>query len=85
MVMYAECMFTPNEEVARNIAAAITQKDRTKKSVADGAGIPLTTFNRKLKGKADITVMDICLIADELHVNPATLAPAAFHNTAVAA
>lgn len=85
MVMYAEPMFTPNQEVARNIAAAITQKDRTKKSVADSAGIPITTFNRKLKAQAEITIMDICLIADALGVNPASLAPTSFHTPAAAA
>lgn len=78
-------MVTPNQEVARNIAAAITQKDRTKKSVAESAGIPLTTFNRKINGQGQITITDICAVADALGINPADLAPSALTHSAVAA
>lgn len=77
-------MVTPNQEVARNIAAAITLKNRSKKSVAESAGIPLTTFNRKIRGQADITVTDICAVADVLGISPVELAPTAFTHTAAA-
>lgn len=71
-------MVSYSEEVARNIAASITRKNRSKKSVAEMAGIPLTTFNRKINGHGDFGVTEIAAIADALDVHPGSLLPAQF-------
>ncbi|WP_066303319.1 helix-turn-helix domain-containing protein [Arthrobacter luteolus] len=78
-------MDTYSNEAARNIAAVITRKDRSKKSVADAAGIPLTTFNRKINGHGDFGILELAAIADALQVHPTELLPAAFTQRVAAA
>lgn len=77
-------MVSYSEEVARNIAAAITRKDRSKKFTAELAGIPLTTFNRKINGGGDFTIKEICMVADALGVEPGELIPAALTHRSAA-
>lgn len=67
-----------SQEVSRNIAALLTQKNRSKKSVAEEAGIPITTLGRKLNGGGDFTIAEIARIADALAVNPLRIFPRSF-------
>ncbi|KQR90986.1 MAG: helix-turn-helix transcriptional regulator [Microbacterium ginsengisoli] len=59
--------------VAEIIAAAIVRADRSQKWVAERAGIPLTTFRRKLRGGNAFTVAEVIAIALALGVDPADL------------
>ena len=83
MDSYASYMDTLNQEVALRVAATITNQNRSKKSVAEASGIPLTTFIRKLENKTPFTIPDIGNVAVVLQVHPVTLFPAAFHKEAV--
>jgi transcriptional regulator with XRE-family HTH domain len=62
-------------EVARRIAATITNKNRSKLSVADAAGIPNTTFDRKLRGASHFTIDEVARVADALDIHPGKLFP----------
>jgi len=56
------------EATNRNILIEIVRNDTSKNSVARRAGIPLTTFSRKINGHADFTIRELGAIADALHV-----------------
>ncbi len=57
------------KEVAARVAATITSKGVTQRSVAEATQIPLTTFNRKLAGRVPFNVTELFLIADALSVS----------------
>ncbi|MDR1078351.1 MAG: helix-turn-helix domain-containing protein [Propionibacteriaceae bacterium] len=62
---------------ARAVAAAIQSAGRTKRSVSDESGVPYSTLNRKLEGKADFTFRELYALAEALDVEPsAFIAPA---------
>ncbi|QDZ15815.1 helix-turn-helix domain-containing protein [Humibacter ginsenosidimutans] len=69
---------TPAQELADKVAACILRSGRTKTSVADAAGIPHTTFNRKIKGHTEFTFAELLRIAAVLNVAPSTFTPYAF-------
>lgn len=68
----------PAPELADKVAASILRAGRTKTSVARDAGIPNTTFGRKINGHAEFTFSELLRIATVLDVSPATFVPAAF-------
>lgn len=78
MDSYSCCMETINREVAQRIAATILNQNRSKKSVAEAAGIPVVTFSRKLNDGANFTITEVARIADALGVHPGRLFPQAF-------
>jgi lambda repressor-like predicted transcriptional regulator len=60
------------------VSKAITGTGRTKTWVSDQTGIPYSTLNRKLAGKADFTFSELLLIAETLGVSPAAFTPPQF-------
>lgn len=70
-------MDTPDTSAAR-VATAIADAGKTIKGTADAAGIPVTTFRRKLDGHTDFTVTELGRIAAALDVPPSSLLPMAF-------
>lgn len=78
---------TTAQEVADKVAAAILRAGASKSSVASSAGIPSTTFGRKINGHVEFTFGELLRIAEALGVSPSTLTPSAFRptRTAVAA
>ena len=65
-------------ETADKVAAAITRSPHSKSSVAQAAGIPYTSFTRKINGHTDFTVPELARVAKVLGVPPSSLLPAAF-------
>ena len=61
--------------IADKVAATIARKGRSKKSVAEGAGIALTTFNRHLVD-GEFTVRELANVAHELGVSLSDFIPA---------
>lgn len=57
-----------SEGVRDRITSEMIAADRSKRSLAIEAGIPLTTLDRKLRTGENITVNDIAKIARALHV-----------------
>jgi hypothetical protein len=50
----------------RNILFGILEQNSTKNATATKAGIPTTTFNRKLNGDGDFTLRELGKIAEAL-------------------
>lgn len=69
---------SPAKEIADKVAASILRSGRTKSSVAAAAGIPATTFNRKINGHVEFTFGELLRLAEILDVAPSALAPVAF-------
>lgn len=57
-----------NTTVADAVSASVNQSGKSKLSVAKQAGIPYTTFTRKLDGHGDFTIRELGLIASALDV-----------------
>lgn len=68
----------PNDSVPGLIENQIRVAERTKKWTADRAGIPETTFRRKLRAGADFTVGEVARIAKALGISPSELLPVEF-------
>lgn len=66
------------QELADKVAASILRADRSRRSVAAAAGIPATTFKRKIDGHVEFTMGELIRIARVLDVSPSTLVPPAF-------
>ena len=73
---------SPAQELADKVAACILRSGRTKTFVARAAGIPTTTFDRKINGHTEFTFGELLRIAAVLEVAPSALAPAAFSSAA---
>lgn len=73
------------QEIADKVAASILRAERSKSSVAVAAGIPGTTFNRKINAHVEFTFSELLRIADVLNVEPSSLVPATFTQKRVAA
>ena len=58
-----------------NILLGIVKQSTTKNAVARKAGIPTTTFNRKVDGKADFTLRELGAVADALGLALADILP----------
>jgi len=69
------------EWTAEAIKSALETTGVKKTHIAEVTGIPYSTLNRKLAGKADFTLGDILAIAEALGVSPATLTPPAMRST----
>lgn len=72
----------PAREIADKVAAAILRSGRSKASVARDAGIPYTTFGRKLDGHVEFTFSELLRLAEVLGVAPSSLVPAEFRTLA---
>lgn len=57
-----------NETVADAVSASVNQSGKSKLSIAKQAGIPYTTFTRKLEGHGDFTIRELGLIAAAMDV-----------------
>lgn len=68
----------PNDTVPGLIEGQIRKADRTRKWTAERAGIPETTFRRKLRAGADFTVGEVARIAKALSISPSELLPSEF-------
>ena len=69
---------SPAREIADKVAASILRSGRTKASVAAAAGIPHTTFNRKINGHAEFGFAELLRIAEVIEVSPSEFTPTAF-------
>lgn len=69
------------ESTSELINSAIKTAERTKKFTAEKAGIPVSTFLRKLNGYTDFTVGEVARIARALDVPAGSLLPAEFATT----
>ena len=65
----------------QNIKLGITDKNTNRNAVAREAGIPLTTFNRKLDGHADFTLRELGKIAEALDRQLADILPSELLDT----
>jgi hypothetical protein len=77
-VGYRPRMDTNAGTVARRISDAIDTAERSRKWTAVKAGIPATTFARKLDGFGDFTVSEVWRIAKALELAPGDLLPDEF-------
>lgn len=59
----------------RNILLGIVQNDTTKAATARKSGIPMTTFDRKIKGGGDFTLRELGSIAEALGLTLADILP----------
>jgi DNA-binding phage protein len=59
----------------RNILLGIVQNDTTKSATARKAGIPMTTFDRKINGGGDFTLRELGAIAEALGLTLADILP----------
>ena len=86
MMCYGFHMVTESitSQVAEKVAAAILRSEKSKTAVALAAGIPSTTFTRKINGHADFTVNEIHAIATVLGTSSSALLPESFRAQAVA-
>ncbi|MGC5078503.1 helix-turn-helix domain-containing protein [Agrococcus sp. DT81.2] len=75
-------MTTNHDTVAGRVVAAMTAGEWSIKGTAEAAGIPATTFRRKIAGHADFTVTEIGRIATALNIAPADLLPTRFKSAA---
>ena len=70
------------KEIADKVAASILRAERSKASVASAAGIPQTTFTRKINGHTEFTFSELLKIAEVLAISPSAFAPATFQAAA---
>lgn len=59
-----------------NILLGIVKQGTTKNAVAKAAGIPATTFDRKVNGKNDFTLRELGAVAEALGLELADILPA---------
>lgn len=71
---------TTNQATAAKVKEAMG--DQPIKSTADAAGIPVSTFRRKLAGHTPFTVTELSKVADVLNVAPVSLLPDTFQDAA---
>ncbi|WAC68868.1 helix-turn-helix domain-containing protein [Microbacterium sp. SL75] len=63
---------------ADKVAASILRAGRSKASVASAAGIPTSTFGRKIDGHVEFTLGELLRIARAVGVSPSEYVPAEF-------
>lgn len=73
---------TAAQQIAQQVREAIAERDLTKSSVAETAGIPWATFSRKINGHSEFTVSELLRIAAAIGVRPGALLPPAFEAVA---
>ncbi|GAP53830.1 hypothetical protein AHiyo6_03950 [Arthrobacter sp. Hiyo6] len=69
----------------RNILLGILERNTSKNAIAIKAGIPSTTFTRKLNGDGDFTLRELGKIAEALALELADILPANLLTTRTAA
>lgn len=68
-----------------NILQAIKRRKTSKNAVARAAGIPGTTFDRKINGKNDFTLSELGAVAEALGLTLADILPVALITARIAA
>ena len=68
-----------------NIILGIVKQNTTKNALARKAGIPATTFNRKVDGKADFTLRELGAVAEALGLELIDILPIELLTAKVAA
>lgn len=68
-----------------NILLGIVKQGTTKNAVARAAGIPATTFDRKVNGKSDFTLRELGQVAEALGLTLADILPVNLLTTKAAA
>ncbi|MBB3158233.1 lambda repressor-like predicted transcriptional regulator [Microbacterium proteolyticum] len=63
---------------ADKVAASILRAGRSKASVASAAGIPNSTFGRKIDGHVEFTLGELLRVARAVGVSPSEYVPAEF-------
>lgn len=64
------------QAVTTNILVGIVRNGSSKNATATKAGIPISTFSRKLNGHGDFSLRELGMIAEALNLNFADLMPA---------
>jgi transcriptional regulator with XRE-family HTH domain len=72
-------------DIARRVAKALLDSDKSKTQLARVTGIPYATLDRKLRGVTDFSVVELLRVADALGITPASLVPPLFVLERVAA
>ena len=65
---------------ARAVDRAIKVSGHTKRWVSEETGIPYSTLNRKLDGKADFTFKELLGLSEAIGVSPASFIPPLFRS-----
>lgn len=68
-----------------NILLGIVKQGTTKNALASKAGIPKTTFNRKIDGKSDFTIAELGAVAEALGLELIDILPISLLTSKVAA
>ncbi|MDK8224190.1 MAG: helix-turn-helix transcriptional regulator [Winkia sp. UMB750A] len=66
------------KETARSVREAIASSNRSRRSITDEIGIPYSTMNRKISGKAEFSLSELCAIAETTGSEPWELLPKTF-------
>lgn len=72
-------------QVGRAVSVALLDAGRTKRSISDETGIPYSTLNRKVAGKAEFSLSELLLIAEAIGTTPSALLPSDFRASVAAA
>ena len=67
---------TVTTDINQNILLGILTKGTTKNAIATKAGIPTSTFNRKINNTGDFTLRELGQIAEALDLHLADILPA---------
>lgn len=73
---------TCSDTVSCRINSAIVSLGKSRASIASAADISRTTFNRRLEGDGDFTLVELARIARALNVSPSVLLPDSFRDVA---
>ena len=73
------------EWVSKTVAQSILNSGTSKLAVAEKAGIPYATLNRKLKGVGDFSWRELFAIAEVLQLSPTQFTPPIFRERVAAA
>lgn len=67
-----------NEWITRKIQEALRKERRDKTWLSDQTGIPYSTLNRKMAGRAEFRFSELLTIAEVLNLAPQTFLPSGF-------
>lgn len=66
----------PTQEIALKVSAAIGRSPYSQRAVAKSAGIPSTTFDRKIRGQTNFYMLELIAIARILEMALGDFVPA---------
>ncbi len=78
LAMYCRRMATPRQAVAEAVLFEMNRADRSRRWIAEQAGISRSTLDRKLKGEIDFNFTELFAIASALRVPPSQFTPDEF-------